>query len=460
MLNLMAELVSTAIVQGTVSQILSGLVQKYQEKHNNSNEKRNLERIETAHIKLEVALETSDKWQINDASLLRWRRKLKRVAQECDDTLHKCKQRILEVEQIQREVKNSSLSNRIVHATKSFVFSVINPNNNELSTSIARRFEWYADGASEYLRFIELGCTPCHEMPFPSLVRNLFAGKELHHKIVRGSECPLFQFWLAPISNPVHGTDVSMIFIQYDGTPQGNICFNLVVQLSESIDIVGIAVKYLQLFAPHFKCRFENIRNELTQLLTQDFSWGPTFHSYHKEHWDKIHSLFSQFFRPNPFCCKEHGVHEVRHFKNLDMAGLPSGLLEPEQHFLPTDITLEQLEEIMLPKAIDYFCQNDEAMVYKMIWKSVHGFALIHVEKPCMSTRRSIMRRRSTSGGARKRNLLQGDDEELIRIRIRLCHWLDLWFKHVPVRLQRSVMNWMQKEKKILLEAPQLHLKF
>jgi hypothetical protein len=66
----MAELVSAAIVQETVGQILSGLVQKYEEKEE-SNEKRNLERLEMAQIRFEVALETSNKWQITDPSLLR-----------------------------------------------------------------------------------------------------------------------------------------------------------------------------------------------------------------------------------------------------------------------------------------------------------------------------------------------------------------------------------------------------
>jgi hypothetical protein len=519
----MAESVSAAIVQEAVGQLLSGLVQKYEEKEE-TNEERNLERLEMAHIRLEAALETSNKWQITDPSLLCWRKKLKRAAEDCNDTLQKCKQRILEDERLEEKVRNSSLSNRIVHATKSFALSIFKRNDNDLRRSIAQRFEWYANGASEFLRFIELGGTPCRHMPFESFVKNLFAGKELHHKIVRGNDYPLFQLWLAPIDNPLHGTYVNLTFIQYDGTPEGNICLSLVVQLSESIDIVGIAVKCLQLFSPHFKCKFESIRNELTQLPTQDFSWGPTFYSCHKRHWEKINSLSSQLSRPNPFCCKGNGWHEVRYFSNRDMtessdvslepvitfalhcqvslpvyrkqetslsedlislqdypylkAGIafsPHGSLEDmlpanrsseiaatvykEQHFLHTDITLEQLEEIMLPKAIDYFSQNAEAMVYQMLWKSRHGFALIQVEKPSMRTWSSSMRRHK-SRGAWKRKLFQGDDEELIRGRIRLCHWLDSWFTHVPVRLQRSVMNWIQKEKEILVAAPQLHLKF
>ncbi|KAF8644277.1 hypothetical protein HU200_066504 [Digitaria exilis] len=100
------ELVSTAIVQETVSHIISGLAQKFED-NEESNANRNMERLEMAHIRLEAALATSDKWKITDASLLRWRRKLKRAAQECNDTLHKCKQRIIEDEQIEWEVEKT-----------------------------------------------------------------------------------------------------------------------------------------------------------------------------------------------------------------------------------------------------------------------------------------------------------------------------------------------------------------
>ena len=77
----MAEIVSSAVVNETVSQILSSLVQNYEDKEE-SNANRNLERLEMANIRLEAALEISNKWQITDASLLRWRRKLKHAAQE------------------------------------------------------------------------------------------------------------------------------------------------------------------------------------------------------------------------------------------------------------------------------------------------------------------------------------------------------------------------------------------
>ena len=56
----MSEIVTSAVVQETVSQVVSGLVQKYEEKEE-SNVIRNLERLEMAHIRLEAALETSRK---------------------------------------------------------------------------------------------------------------------------------------------------------------------------------------------------------------------------------------------------------------------------------------------------------------------------------------------------------------------------------------------------------------
>ena len=97
---LIAEIINSAVVQETVSQVLSSIVQKYEEKEQ-SNARKNLERLEMAHIRLEAALETSEKWQITDASLLHWRKKLKRAAQDCGDTLHKGKQRILEEEKME-----------------------------------------------------------------------------------------------------------------------------------------------------------------------------------------------------------------------------------------------------------------------------------------------------------------------------------------------------------------------
>jgi len=503
----MEEIVSSAVVQETVSQVLSALVQKYEEKEE-SDAIRNLERLEMAHIRLEAALETSDKWKITDTSMLRWRRKLKRAAQECDDTLHKCKQRILEDEQMEQRVRNSSLPSRIAHATKSFVSSIINCDTKRLRTSTVQRFEWFADGATEFLRFVELGGTPRRHISFYSLVNNLFAGKELHHKIIGANQHPSFELWLEPFGTAEHGTEASLHLIQTDDSPAlSNIYFSIVLQISESTDIVGTAIQCLQLFAPHFKCIVENIMKELTQLPTQCLSWVPSVHSNQQDR-VRFKNHASQWIRPGSLCCKKHNQHELQRTISPDMEGSSDAFLKPvievnlqcqvslspynkqktlpfedilslqdssylkagiyfaphrslgptlpanrsseivamvgdDQHCLHVDVTLEQLEEIMLPKAIDYFHQNTESTIYKMIWKSKHSSALIQVEKASMITQK-------TFGGARKRKLLQGQDEESISRKSMISHLFDLWRAHVPVQLISEFKNWLKKEKESL----------
>ena len=142
--------------------------------------------------------------------------------------------------------------------------------------------------------------------------------------------------------------------------------------------------------------------------------------------------------------------------KTSSMVALVGG----KQNCLHTDITLEQVEEIMLPKAMDYFCQNSEAAINQMIWKSKHGSALMQVEKARMGTRRTNMRTRRTFRGARKTKVSQGQDQELRSQTRMVSHLLDLWGAHVPVRLQSLLMNWMQKEKEGHLAAPKQLLKF
>ncbi|KAK3126253.1 hypothetical protein QOZ80_7AG0553850 [Eleusine coracana subsp. coracana] len=506
----MADAVSSAVVQHTVSQILSGLVQKYEEKYE-SDVNRNLERLEMAHIRLEAALETSCKWHITDRSLLRWRKKLKCAAQECDDTLHKWKQRILEDEQIEQEVSNSSLPNRIVHATKSFVISVLT-GKNELSSSVVERFEWFAAGASEFLRFVELGGTPRRHIAFRSLVKNLFAGKELHYKNVQGDGHLLFRLWMLPFSTTEHGIEATLILIQNDSNEPGvTIYFSIVLQLSESTDIVGIAIKCLHLFAPPFNYAIKYMSKELIQLHTSDISsWVSPVYSCQKEYYD-LHMLGSQWFRPNPLCCKQQNRSEFQCISNSGIVGLSDISLEPvnevtfetflsgdiislqdapslkagilfaphrslksilpahkgsavlavvgkEKCCLHKDITMEELKEIILPKAMEYFHQNVDATVYQMIWRSKHGYALIYFEKANMNTTRISMGTRGSFGESRKRNLLQlqGKDQEL-KGRTRMApNFFDLWGSSTPIKLQSFFMDWTQKEKESQFAAQQL----
>ena len=69
----MAEIIRSAIIGETVTQIFSGITnRKDDDKSDEATGGSGLERLEMAHIKMEAALEMSDKWQITDVSLLHW----------------------------------------------------------------------------------------------------------------------------------------------------------------------------------------------------------------------------------------------------------------------------------------------------------------------------------------------------------------------------------------------------
>jgi hypothetical protein len=308
----MAEIVRSAVAEEIVKQIVSGILDKQGRK---PNEKEHLERLEMAHIKLEAALETSDKWQIRDASLLRWRKKLKRAAQECDDTLRRCKQRAVAVEDEEKHQRVavrgswSSLPTRLAQATKSLVSSILSGRNRSdddgygWSGDAVRRFEWFADGASDFLRFVELGGTPRRYMFFDPLIGHLLAGKELRYRLVRGSQHHVL--CMRPVSFEGRGLEAKLLYVyEDDDAPEKNFCLGMMLRLSESMDVVGITIRCLQqllVTEPHFKSTAEAAMREIAQLPTQDFSWLPYVESGHKEHWNSIHGILSQVSRaPKP----------------------------------------------------------------------------------------------------------------------------------------------------------------
>ncbi|KAL5198436.1 hypothetical protein ABZP36_001948 [Zizania latifolia] len=438
---LMSEIVSSVVVHEAVSQIIYGLINRYDW---NSNAEEHMERLEMAHTKLEAALETSDKWKITDASLLRWKKKLKHAAQECDDTLRKCRQRVQEEEAKEQQVRNSSFPRRMAHATKSLISSIFHSNIDGSSRSAVRRFEWFADGANEFLRFVEFGGTPHQYLFFDPLIRQFLAGKTLEYNLLCGNKYWLFV--VRPFNISEHRIEARLIIACKNAiAPEDDFFLSMMLQISESVDILGIVFKCLHLFNRHVKSSAEAVREELTQLPTQDFSWVPYVDPCHKKHWDNIHSITTQWFRPNPLCCKqrdhhnscgssnigtpslmdvslgpiievnlqcqvslpgfrEHGtivdgkpsLDEFLHLK-VDLVYTPhsssedlfpainSSVIEvingDEQRCLHTNIALEQMEEIMLPKAADYFRQNAKAALYQMLWKSKHGGAYLQAVK-------------------------------------------------------------------------------
>ncbi|PUZ67428.1 hypothetical protein GQ55_3G433100 [Panicum hallii var. hallii] len=509
----MAEMVGSAAAEEILKQAFAGLIGKQQHEEGRDEEEHHMERLEMAQIKLEAAVETSCRWQVMDASLLRWRKKLKCAARECDDTLRGFKQRAAEDEAREQEARGSSFPRRWARATKSIVTALLSHDNSYASSSSAavRRFERLADSAGEFLRFAELGGTPRRYMFADPLIGHLLAGQELRYRLVRRGQYHLF--CVRPIRlEEDRGREAALLFMyEDDEAPEKNLCLGSILRLSESTDIVGTIIKFLDLLvAPHFKSTAESVSKELAQLPTQDFWWVPYVDSSHRKLWNSIHSSMTQWFRPDPLCCKQHepmpsyggssssstmklsyvadlepviqlslnrhiplseynkhrskaaegdtSCHKnVPHLKiGLVFAphGSSEGLLPSvessaievidgaEQSGAHTNISLEQLDEFMLPKAIDCLRQKAELTVYQMFWRSKHGAAFLLVRKTGLMK----MPPRHVTGVGDRRFMIQRRRDPKLEKWVQLVKdFLDLWAAHAPRKLQSSIVEWIQK---------------
>nr|CAB3490185.1 unnamed protein product [Digitaria exilis] len=290
----MAETLSSAVAQEAVHHVVHKLKETY-EHSSTFTAKKSIERMEMAHIRLEAALEASRQWSISSAPLLRWRSKLKRATQECDHTLRRCKRRL------QEEKESYSLPSVVARAAMSLVSSIFGHGGDEEvggSASAMRRFEWFADSASEFLRYVEIGgSTPWRFVFFDSaLVRHLLEGKGTKNCFVHGGQH--LSFVLQPFSASECGMECTLIFSHKDGdAPEDNFLLSLNLRLSESTNIIGVVVRCMELFAPHLSSTAEAVKTKLTQLPMQDLRWVPDAHviPVRDEHWDNLYTIFSKW---------------------------------------------------------------------------------------------------------------------------------------------------------------------
>lgn len=517
----MAEIVSSAIVGEVVSRIFSGITtRKDEDKSDEATRGDGQERLEMARIKMEAALETSDKWQITDVSLLHWRQKLKRAAQECDDAARKCRRLSLEEDKAGKMLRKSSFCRRVAHATKAFVSSFVGCDDDHCSGSVAtvvHRFERFADGATEFMRFVQLGGTPRQHLFFDPLIGHIFAGKTLLYQALH-PEGQYHYFSIRPMGFEERGLEAILSFMYEDcKVPMNSFWLGAVLRLSESTNIIGTIVKCLQVMTPHFKSTTDVVIKEITQLPTQDFSYVA-----HKEHWNHADGTLTTWFRPDPLCCQgyEHdivptchsgsnsssrsrnklrfssifpepvcGVFLRRQISLMEYSNLPGstvisghddtsslenspplklGILflphdsledprspgsaievidrENQHHLAHVNVHPDQLDEMLLPKAVDYLRHNAEAMTYQICWRSNHGSAHLCVEKktsevkmlgPCKAIRedRNI---KSTKG-------LRQVQQEMQNWKQVTGAFLKLWVVRSSERLRSSFTAWFNE---------------
>jgi hypothetical protein len=511
----MAEVLGSVVIGEAVNKIISNLITKDEDKHN---AKENIERLEMAHIKMESVLHMADKWNITDATLLRWQNKLKRATQECDEALRRCKKRALEEEETRQWVSESWFPKRIAHATKSFISSVISSDSHESSSGSAyavRRFERFADGANDFLKFIEFGGTPRKYMFFDPLIGHLLSGKSMRYRGFQGSK--MYYLGIRPMSFAERGVEAMVSFLFQDfKEPTKGFYLGFMLRLSESTDVFGVIIKCMESVTPHCKFAAEGVKRGLVQLPTQDFSWLPYSLYSKNEYWEKIHNILTQWYRPNPLCCNEYKhdlttsssgtsnrarlvssmfpedvivmllqchvslsnyQHKNSHLSSDAEHGgsssLNNSVVPPVKvgvlimpHDSPKDIDpaaesyalevidekegithanacLQDLDDKLLPKAIQYLHQNSESKLYQMCLKSRHGTAHFCVEKMSAQMRRVVhaSKSKTTRQAGNKWVIRQQRDsvglwKELSR------DFLKLWVVRASDKLQGLFRSW------------------
>ncbi|KAM3354534.1 hypothetical protein ACQJBY_025305 [Aegilops geniculata] len=363
----MAEMVKSVIVGEAVSRIISGIAPTSKNEGKSDEEAGGgggLERLEMARIKMEAALQASDRWQLTDMSLLHWRKKLKRAAQDCNNEARRCRQLSWEEHEAEQVVRKSSFPIRVAHATKAFISSRAGCNNDHSSagsaTAVAiRKFEWYAEGAGEFIKYVQLGGTPRQHLFFDPLIGHIFAGKRLVYELLHPGGQYQF-FGVRPMSFEERGLEAMVSFVYEDcKMPNSSFCFGFMMRLSKSTDIIGTTVSCLRLVNAHFKSMADAIIKEITQLPTQDFSWVPTeVKNSHTEYWNSIHRTLTGWFRPDPLCCQGYDHDSVplccsggdAKGKNGNKFMLSSEFPEPVcQMFLQRHISLSEYNNLLLP---------------------------------------------------------------------------------------------------------------
>jgi hypothetical protein len=137
-------------------------------------------------------------------------------------------------------------------------------------------------------------------MFFDPLIRHLLAGKGTKYCFVRGSQH--LSFLLQPFRTHDHGVVGALVLLLKDSNAsENNFLLALNIRLSESIDIVGVAVSCLQLFMPHLSSTVEIVKTKLTQVPTQDLCWV----SCVCERQNNLYNTGSKWFQPNPLCCQQ-----------------------------------------------------------------------------------------------------------------------------------------------------------
>lgn len=137
------------------------------------------------------------------------------------------------------------------------------------------------------------------------LVRHLFEWKHIFYEMVHADLERHFEVWPALLEEE-RGLEALVGYTYSDHKrPHKSFCLLFALRLSESTNIIGIAIKCLEALASQSNIMADTATGELTLLASlQDVP-----HS-HAPPWVGIQEMYSemtQMYRPDPLCCNAKG---------------------------------------------------------------------------------------------------------------------------------------------------------
>ncbi|KAL6880276.1 hypothetical protein ACP4OV_011841 [Aristida adscensionis] len=436
----MGDIVASALVQEGVSGVSSYISRMFNEKATTSHM---LARLEMALSQLEFSLERTRKMPITYVSLLRRRKVLKCAYFEGMDLLNTHK---LQSEEAQKEtgklVTGFPFLGWVTVNAKLSISSLVGLNKDYLTSSAVQIFEWYADCATKFIADVELGNPLQHNTFWYPFVRQLLEEKTLRYEMVKESRaCFLY---VSPVCLEGRGVEARLAYTYLDlERPEQCLELGMMLRLSEDTDIIGITIKCLRLLTSWFKLVCESAMGELTlvshlpEISTTD---APPLH------WIENNADLTKLLRPDPICCANDAI-----LAESWLDGLPNsviavnlqyilhssidgvGIKEPPLHLhvsfsLHTSTTqqgfvlkyggkqqyigggIQQMEDILKFKAVEYVLHQQEPLYYYVSWYSGHGAAFIILHKP--SNQQAACPKPTAAGRHRRIVLEYGGNKE------------------------------------------------
>ncbi|KAG2639675.1 hypothetical protein PVAP13_2KG076316 [Panicum virgatum] len=153
-------------------------------------------------------------------------------------------------------------------------------------------------------RKTESGCSLRYYTFCNPFVRQLLEGRTLGYRRMQGTQVHHCYVW--PMCSEGRGVEAELQYHYEDHKmPEKGFRLALMLRLSESKDVVGIAVKCLLSLVSHFKIVTESAMGELSllpNLLDISNSYAPSLIGI-QPHYIR----YSDIFRPDPVCCKAKG---------------------------------------------------------------------------------------------------------------------------------------------------------